>query len=126
MAGPPAPLRLALAQVNARVGDLEGNAAKVVDYLERARAAGAELVLFPELVVTGYPPEDLLLKEHFLRDARAALDEVARETRDVVALAWARLQRAGTATDPALRTFAEHWLGRGYAEARGPGCPAPG
>ncbi len=44
----------------------------------------------------------------------------------VVALAWARMQRAGSATDPALRAFAEHWLGRGYAGNRGPGCPAPG
>ncbi len=81
-----APLRLALHQMDARVGDLAGNAAKIRDGLRRARDAGAQLALFPELAITGYPPEDLLLKEHFLRDARAALDEVAAEAHDIVAL----------------------------------------
>ena len=57
-----APLRLALAQINSRVGDIEGNAEKIVEQIGRARDGGAELVLFPELAVTGYPPEDLLLK----------------------------------------------------------------
>src|SRR3712207_4420305 len=86
MASPVAPLRVALAQVDARVGDLEGNAAKVVEYIERARDAGAELVLFPELVLTGYPPEDLLLKEHFLRDTGEALESVASAADGIVAL----------------------------------------
>src|SRR3712207_6822388 len=85
MAGHAAPVRIALAQVNARVGDLEGNAQKVVGYLDRARDAGAEVVLFPELVVTGYPPEDLLLKEHFLRDAAEALEAIARAAEGIVA-----------------------------------------
>src|SRR3712207_408104 len=78
-------LRIALAQVNARVGDLEGNAGKVAHYLDRARDAGAEVVVFPELVVTGYPPEDLLLKEHFLRDAAEALETIARAAEGIVA-----------------------------------------
>jgi NAD+ synthase (glutamine-hydrolysing) len=86
MNGPIAPLRLALAQVNARVGDLEGNARKIREYIERARDAGAELVLFPELAVCGYPPEDLLLKEHFLRAAREALDDAAQAAEGIVAL----------------------------------------
>src|SRR3954447_26155086 len=81
-----APLRLALHQLNARVGDLAGNAEKIRAGLREAREAGAQLSLFPELMITGYPPEDLLLKEHFLRDARAALDDVAREARDLVAV----------------------------------------
>jgi NAD+ synthase (glutamine-hydrolysing) len=72
--------------MDARVGDLEGNAAKIKAALRDARAAEAQLAVFPELAITGYPPEDLLLKEHFLRDARAALDDVAAETRDLVAL----------------------------------------
>ena len=66
-------MRVALAQINATVGDIAGNEAKVREQLARAREAGAHLALFPELGVTGYPPEDLLLKEHFLADARAAL-----------------------------------------------------
>jgi NAD+ synthase (glutamine-hydrolysing) len=80
------PVRLALCQINTTVGDIAGNEAKIVEWLHRARDAGAQLVLFPELVLTGYPPEDLLLKEHFLSDARTALDRIAREAHDVVAL----------------------------------------
>jgi NAD+ synthase (glutamine-hydrolysing) len=86
MAGPLAPLTLALAQVNARVGDLEGNARLVREQIARARDAGAELVLLPELVLTGYPPEDLLLKEHFLQGAQEALADVAREAQGIVAV----------------------------------------
>jgi NAD+ synthase (glutamine-hydrolysing) len=86
MAGSLAPLTLALAQVNARVGDLDGNVRLVRENIGRARDAGAELVLFPELVLTGYPPEDLLLKEHFLQAAQEALADVAREARGIVAL----------------------------------------
>jgi NAD+ synthase (glutamine-hydrolysing) len=66
-------LRIALAQMNAVVGDIEGNARKVVELAARAHAAGADLVVFPELTLTGYPPEDLLLKRGFLRRAQDAL-----------------------------------------------------
>ncbi len=79
-------LRVALCQLNAVVGDIAGNERAILDAIARARAAGAQLVLFPELALTGYPPEDLLLKEHFLRDARAALDRIAAAATDVVAL----------------------------------------
>jgi NAD+ synthase (glutamine-hydrolysing) len=77
-------VRIALAQLNPTVGDIAGNEAKALEALERSRAAGAQLVLFPELYVTGYPPEDLLLKEHFLRDARAAVERLATAGRDLV------------------------------------------
>ena len=86
MAGPLAPLTLALAQVDPRVGDLEGNVRLVREHIARARDAGAELVLLPELVLTGYPPEDLLLKEHFLQAAQEALADVAAEAHDIVAV----------------------------------------
>jgi NAD+ synthase (glutamine-hydrolysing) len=79
-------LRIALAQINPTVGDIEGNAEKVADWTARARDEGADLVLFPELTVTGYPPEDLLLKTHFLDEARTALDEIAGRTRGIVAM----------------------------------------
>ncbi|MDQ6729746.1 MAG: NAD+ synthase [Actinomycetota bacterium] len=82
----PAPLRLALCQLNATVGDIAGNEARIRDGLDRAVAAGAQLVLFPELALTGYPPEDLLLKEHFLADSRDALERIAAATGDTVAL----------------------------------------
>jgi NAD+ synthase (glutamine-hydrolysing) len=86
MNAPIAPLRLALCQMNATVGDLAGNERKIADGIEQARAAGAQLVLFPELSLTGYPPEDLLLKEHFLRDARDALERLAAKTEGIIAL----------------------------------------
>ncbi len=86
MPSSPALLRLALAQLNTTVGDIAGNEGKIRAGVAAAREAGAELVLFPELALTGYPPEDLLLKEHFLRDARVALERLASEVRDVVAL----------------------------------------
>jgi NAD+ synthase (glutamine-hydrolysing) len=79
-------MRIALAQINTLVGDLEGNRDRVLARLAEARDAGADLVLFPELAVTGYPPEDLLLRPGFLRAAARALDEIARETTGITAL----------------------------------------
>ena len=79
-------MRLALAQVNTTVGDIESNAEKIRDYLDRARSEGAQLVVFPELAINGYPPEDLLLKTHFLDAGQRALEDVARSLKDVVAL----------------------------------------
>jgi NAD+ synthase (glutamine-hydrolysing) len=79
-------MRLALCQINATVGDVSGNAQRIRDGIERARSADAELVLFPELALTGYPPEDLLLREHFLADAAAALEELAHEAQEIVAI----------------------------------------
>ncbi|MBL0059766.1 MAG: NAD+ synthase [Elusimicrobia bacterium] len=69
-------LRLALAQINPTVGDLAGNAARIVDFSARARAAGADLVLFPEMSLTGYPPEDLLLEPIFLEECEKALHQL--------------------------------------------------
>ena len=82
----PAPLRIALAQLNAVVGDIAGNERAIAAAITRARDAGAQLVVFPELALTGYPPEDLLLKEHFLADARAALERLAADTTGIVAI----------------------------------------
>src|SRR5436190_23561117 len=76
------PLRVALAQINSTVGDIPGNATKIREWIGRARDEGAHLVIFPELALTGYPPEDLLLKTHFVDAAGAALEELARETED--------------------------------------------
>ena len=79
-------MRLALAQLNAIVGDLEGNREKILDALSNARRAGADLVVFPELATTGYPPEDLLLRPDFVHAARESLDEIAGATQGIVAL----------------------------------------
>jgi NAD+ synthase (glutamine-hydrolysing) len=80
------PLRIALAQMNAVVGDVAGNEDKIGSQIVAARAAGAQLVVFPELALTGYPPEDLLLKEHFLVDTRAALERIAAGVEGIVAV----------------------------------------
>ena len=79
-------MRLALAQLDAVVGDLPGNRALIVDAIREAHDAGADLVVFPELALTGYPPEDLLLRPGFLKAARASLDEIARATDGITAL----------------------------------------
>ena len=79
-------LRVALAQVNPVVGDLEGNARLITDWIGRARDQGADLVCFPELVLTGYPPEDLVLKRSFVRDNLKQLDFVTRATQGITAI----------------------------------------
>ena len=79
-------MRLALCQLNATVGDIAGNAQRIREGMRAAGQADADLVLFPELALTGYPPEDLLLKEHFLADAASALRELAADTHGVVAV----------------------------------------
>jgi NAD+ synthase (glutamine-hydrolysing) len=79
-------LRIALAQINPTVGDLDGNAAKIAEWIGRAEAEGADLAIFPELCLPGYPAEDLYLKRHFVAANRAAIDELARGVGAIVAL----------------------------------------
>src|SRR6266545_1117904 len=79
-------MRLALAQINTVVGDLDGNRDLILSRLQEAREQGADLALFPELAVTGYPPEDLLLRSGFVRAAAQTLGEIAAQSRDIVAL----------------------------------------
>jgi len=79
-------LRLALCQLNPTVGDIAANEAAIAASIAAARAQQAQLVVFGELAVTGYPPEDLLYREHFLSDARAAIDRLAGQTEGLVAI----------------------------------------
>jgi NAD+ synthase (glutamine-hydrolysing) len=79
-------MRIALAQMNSVVGDLDGNRERVLERLDEAKRAGADVVLFPELIVTGYPPEDLLLRPGFIRAAERTVDEIARACRGITAL----------------------------------------
>lgn len=79
-------LRIALAQINATVGDLSGNRTKILEGLEKAREMGAGLVAFPELAVTGYPPEDLLLKPDFVESAQEMLIQMAPATKGLIAV----------------------------------------
>ena len=77
---------VALAQINCTVGDLQGYAARILDYAGRARDKGADLVLTPELSLCGYPPEDLLLREGFYRDCRRELDALAAKIDGIIAV----------------------------------------
>lgn len=79
-------VRIALAQVNPTIGDLSGNAALIHDYIEQARSLQADIVAFPEMVITGYPPDDLLLRKAFRSDSRRALEDIAAATNGISAL----------------------------------------
>jgi NAD+ synthase (glutamine-hydrolysing) len=79
-------MRIALAQINPTVGALDANAAKVAEWIGRARAEDAELVIFPELCIPGYPAEDLYLKRHFLAANQRVVEELAEETQGITAL----------------------------------------
>src|SRR5436190_5827408 len=82
-------MRLALAQINPVVGDLDGNRDLILERLTEARSHSAELVVFPELAVTGYPPEDLLLRPGFVRATEESVERIARESRGVTVLVGA-------------------------------------
>jgi NAD+ synthase (glutamine-hydrolysing) len=79
-------LRIALAQVNFKVGDIAGNSKKILKWVEKAKKAQVDLVAFPELAISGYPPEDLLLKKHFLADCSGALNALAKKIKGVTAV----------------------------------------
>ena len=79
-------MRLALAQINPTVGDVDGNAAKVAEWIGRARDQGAELAIFPELCIPGYPAEDLYLKRHFLQANQRAVEELAAAAQGITVL----------------------------------------
>ncbi|HLG97467.1 MAG TPA: NAD+ synthase [Bryobacteraceae bacterium] len=76
-------MKIALAQINTTVGDLSGNTEKILSFSRRAASAGADVAVFPELTITGYPPRDLLEKESFLERVEQHLDELARATADL-------------------------------------------
>jgi len=76
-------MKIALAQINPTVGNLEGNAKKIIDYIGRAKKQGADLVVFPELAITGYPPEDLVLKPQFITDNINALKKIVNASKGI-------------------------------------------
>jgi NAD+ synthase (glutamine-hydrolysing) len=79
-------IRIALAQINPTVGDLSGNSKKIISYIKKARKIKADIIAFPELAVTGYPPEDLLLKPHFVQDNIEALHRIKSATENIVSV----------------------------------------
>jgi NAD+ synthase (glutamine-hydrolysing) len=79
-------VRIAIAQINCTVGDLDGNVKKIKAYIAKAQELKADIVSFPELAITGYPPEDLLIKPKFIKDNLDKLKEVIKSTEDIVAI----------------------------------------
>jgi NAD+ synthase/NAD+ synthase (glutamine-hydrolysing) len=94
-------MRIALAQINNTVGDLDANAAKILDFARRGQEAGADLVAFPELALTGYPPRDLVEKRSFLERTESALNGIAGESANLDAALV--VGYVGCTTDSALR-----------------------
>ena len=105
-------LRLAIEQLNFCVGDIAGNADKIVRGMAAARDAGAGLAIFPEMALTGYPPEDLLLRDDFLRATRDALARIAEEARGLDALVGAPVRDGGVLYNSVL------WLRDGQIHGR--------
>ncbi|MDB5811783.1 MAG: synthetase [Betaproteobacteria bacterium] len=79
-------MKIAIAQINCTVGDLGGNAARILDFVERARAESADVIITPELALCGYPPEDLLLRDDFYRSCAGALAELAGRIKGITAV----------------------------------------
>lgn len=78
--------KVALAQINATVGDLDNNTEKIIEYIKKARERDADLVVFPELAITGYPPKDLLLKPSFIKANKEALEKIISKTEDIAVI----------------------------------------
>lgn len=79
-------IRLAMAQIDCTVGDIDGNCKKICEYLRKVKGLGVDIISFPELAITGYPPEDLLLKSKFVDDNLEALENTAKAVNDIVAV----------------------------------------
>ncbi len=100
-------LRIAMVQMNPTVGDIAGNVRRITGWLREAKKAKADLVSFPELAITGYPPEDLLLKPRFVADNRRALQEIARHCRGLAAVVGYVSQSDGIDPRPARSSLVQ-------------------
>jgi len=90
-------MKVALAQTNPTIGDFAGNAKRILDASARAASLGAEVAVFPELALTGYPPRDLVEQAEFVEHGLQALDDLARELRPRLS-AWCHEMRAAAAS----------------------------
>ncbi len=103
-------LRLALAQLNPTVGDLDANTRKVAEAIERARGQGVDVLAFPEMVITGYPPEDLLLKPSFIDRSIERTHEIARLSRGMTVIVGT-IDREVDLFNAAAVLHDGHWVG---------------
>ena len=76
-------IRVGIAQINSTVGDLSGNTRKIMQSIDQAKSLGVDLLTFPELAITGCPPEDLLLKPQFIEQNRECLDKIIKHSSDI-------------------------------------------
>ena len=76
--------RIALAQINSVVGDLSGNSKKIVDYIDRAVDSDCDMVVFPELAITGYPPEDLIFRNSFVKANMEKMNDIVKSRSDII------------------------------------------
>ena len=113
-------LKLALCQTNPRLGDLAGNVARIAESATAAAADGAELIVFPELALTGYPPEDLLLNSEFVADAMAAMATLARQLPEHATCLVGTVWDDGHGLQNVLQVVNNGQLGVRYAKTRLP------
>jgi NAD+ synthase (glutamine-hydrolysing) len=104
-------IRIAIAQINLTVGDIDGNVKKMEEYVQKARTLAADIVVFPELAIPGYPPEDLLHKERFVDDNIAALKKFAKSAEDILVVAGFADKRAGDIFNSAAVIYKGHVKG---------------
>ena len=109
--------RIAMVQMNPTVGDLDGNVRRIKAWIRKAKKAKADLVVFPELAITGYPPEDLLLKPRFVADNRCALQEIVRHCRGLAAVVGYVSQSDDLDTKPARSSVVAAGAGELYNAA---------
>ena len=109
--------RIAMVQMNPTVGDLDGNVRRITAWIRQAKKAKADLVVFPELAITGYPPEDLLLKPRFVADNRCALQEIVRHCRGLAAVVGYVSQSDDLDTKPARSSVVAAGAGELYNAA---------
>ena len=88
-------IRVSLAQINTTVGDLAGNSEKIIQYIDKARELNSDIVVFPELALSGYPPEDLLLKPHFITKNRQYLNKIIEQTESIFVIVGFPYQEKG-------------------------------
>jgi NAD+ synthase (glutamine-hydrolysing) len=113
-------VRIALGQINTTVGDLGGNVAKMAEWAGRATEAGADLICFPELAVTGYPPQDLVLRREFVDDNLEALEDLARRTSDGCAVLTGFVDRSDRGLHNAAGLLAGGAVVAGYHKVKLP------
>ena len=113
-------IRIALGQIDPTVGDLDGNVGMMTSWTARATEAGADVIVFPELAITGYPPEDLVLRPAFVSDQLAALDALAAKTADGCAVVTGFVDRSGRGLHNAAALLREGRIDVRYHKCRLP------